>query len=435
MQRLALLLAGILIGSATLLSPLSSWGRGVGSEGFYSQEDDPTAAGKRLSEWLAILRGENDAGFRQKTLLVLGPTAYPTIEDRLFRSRRAGLLASELIGPIKSRKVFPDVLESLRDDPDPRLRDGAAQALGRMAQKAKKEGLRLVEVRDGLTGALRMDRSAAVRQSAATALGAFDPESRSEFRLVHDLAPSLPVLLNALRDPAPEVSAAAAETIRRMGPDAREGVAQLEKVLKDPRAEPLTRGPVAQALGRIGAPEALAAVPTLKEVLADSRAPVDVRRAAAESLGKLARDAEDAIPALGQMLTTSGTPVEVRRAAATALVDLRDDAKPALPALKKAMKDEDKFVRCFVMRALGQVGKELGEEEKKEVVELLEKALGDSVIEVRVAALETFGNMGQDALGADARRVQERMEKMTKDPLKEVRESADNALKKLKMMP
>jgi HEAT repeat protein len=421
MLRVALLLAGILVGSA--------W---VGT--VHGQDDDPLLRGKRLSEWLAMLRGEKDGPFRQQTLLVLGGTANPAIDDILYRSRRAGLIAAELIGPIKSRKVFPAILEALRDDADPRLRDGAAQALGKLAQKAKAHDnrVRLVEVRDGLTTALRMDRSASVRQSAAAALGVFDPESRSEYRLVHDLLPSLPVLLAALRDPAPEVSNAAAETIRRMGPDAKDAVAELDKILKDPKIDPLTRAPVAQALGKIGAPDAVPALATMKEVLADPKTPREVRAAVAESLGKLGRDAGDALPVLGMVLTSADTPVEVRRSVATALGELGADARPALPALKKAIKDEDKFVRCFVMRAMGQMGKELGEE-TKEVVTALLRALDDSVIEVRVAALETFGNLGLEALGDDAKLVQERMEKMSKDPLREVREAAENALKKLKM--
>jgi HEAT repeat protein len=369
-------------------------------------------------------------------MLVCGPAGYYRVEDILFRSRRAGLIATELIG-VRSRKVVPALLDALRDDLDPRIREGAAQALGRLAPKAK-ANIRLNEVRDGLTTALRTDPSSSVKQAAATALGVYDPENRDtetrELRLVHDLTPSLPVLLAALKDPAPLVSNAAAETIRRMGHEARDAVSDLANILKDPKIDELTRVPVAQALGRIGAPEAVAAVPVLKDVLADTRAPKDVRRAAAESLGRLGKESPEVAQLLGAVLTGTDVPVEVRRAVAAALDQLGDDAKPALPALKKALTDDDKFVRCLAMHTLGLLGKELGGETKDVVTRLL-RALDDSVLEVRVAALETFGNLGVEVLGDEAPAVEARVEKMTRDPLKEVREAADNALKKLKKTP
>ena len=76
-------------------------------------------------------------------------------------SRRGGLLAVELIGPFKSRKVFPALLAALQEDADPRIREGAAQALGRLGIKARKDAafkLGLTGVREGLIVALRRDK-------------------------------------------------------------------------------------------------------------------------------------------------------------------------------------------------------------------------------------------------------------------------------------
>ncbi len=224
-----------------------------------------------------------------------------------------------------------------------------------------------------------------------------------------------------------------------MGTDAKNEVGELDKVLKDPKIAELTRIPVAQALGRIGAPEALAALPTMKEILGDTNAPAEVRRAVAESLGKFGKDSAETVPLLGKVLASKDTPVEVRRTAATALdqlvVEGKLTQKDMKDALKEALNDKDKFVRCLAMHALGQVGKDLGTDSKV-VAEALLRALDDNILEVRVAALETFGNLSRDALGEEeGKAVQERMTKMTGDPIKEVREAAENALKKFKKTP
>ncbi len=420
-MRMPLLLAGIVMA-------------GLWAAPAHGQDDDPPLQGKRLSEWLVLLRGENEAPLRDKTLVVLGGTARPLVQELLYRNRLRGLIATGLIGPLKSRKVFPALLDALRDDPDPRIRSGAAQALGRTAPKAKEKQQRLTEVRDGLITALRTDKAASVRSASATALGVFESDKERDFHLVFELTPALPVLVAALKDSSAEVSSSAAETIRRLGPDARDVVLDLSKVLEDPKADPLTRATLAKALGPIGTPESLAALPTMKAVLKDGQAPLDVRRAVAESLGKMGKDVAETVPLLGELLTAAGSPVELRRSVAGALDELAAEAKPAVPALKKALKDEDKFVRCLAMHCLGQIGKDLGAD-TKDVVTALLGALDDRVIEVRVAALETLANMGQEALGGDARIVEERMDKMTRDGLKEVRAAAENALKKLKMTP
>ena len=145
-----------------------------------------------------------------------------------------------------------------------------------------------------------------------------------------------------------------------------------------------------------------------------------------------ARMACEAIGLLAMVLVATDSPVELRRAVAAALDQFGSDARSALPSLKKAIKDNDKYVRCLVMHTIGQMKRDLGDE-TKDVVTVLLQALNDPVLEVRVAALETFGNLGQEALGDDAKAVVDRVSDMTKDSLKDVREGAENALKKLKM--
>src|SRR5207237_649267 len=124
-------------------------------------------------------------------------------------------------------------------------------------------------------------------------------------------------------------------------------------------------------VGRIGAPDALPALPALKDALTDVKAPTDVRKAAAEALAQLGKDAAPAAAALGQALTTAGTDLRLRREAAAALDAIGADGRAALPALIGALKDEDKYVRCHTMHAIGHYGKDLGPEAKAAVTGLL----------------------------------------------------------------
>jgi HEAT repeat protein len=203
-----------------------------------------------------------------------------------------------------------------------------------------------------------------------------------------------------LKDASPETRAAAA-ALRRLGPDAREALLEIQQVLQDKATERATRVQCALAVGRIGAPDAL---PALKEVVGDAKAPFEVRKAAAEALGQLGRDAAPAASALGQALTAAGTDYRVRREATAVLDAIGPDGRDALPDLIKALKDEDKYVRCHSLRAIGRYGKELGPETKTAVTALLH-CLDDSVLDVRVAAIETFGAQGAEGLGTDLKAV------------------------------
>ena len=85
-----------------------------------AQDDDPPLRGIRLSEWLERLKGDREANLRPVFILAVGGAGHRAIDDVLYRSRRGGLLAVELIGPFKSRKVFPALLAALQEDADPR---------------------------------------------------------------------------------------------------------------------------------------------------------------------------------------------------------------------------------------------------------------------------------------------------------------------------
>jgi HEAT repeat protein len=367
-------------------------------------EDDPVIQTKKLSEWLQMLQSDPNAN-----------------------NRLAAVLVADLAGVKRGRKVVPALLAALRDDADERVRERTAALLGRIADKLvrdKVEDFPYDPMRDGLSAAVRGDKSARVREASAIALG------RMQDRAIGAVG----ALAIALKDASPGTRAAAADALRRLGPAARDALPEIQQVLQDKTADRATRVQCALAVGRIGAPEALAALPALKEVLADAKAPVEVRKAAAEALGQVGKDAAPAAEILGQVLTTAGTDRDVRREAAAALDAIGPDGKAALPDLIKALKDEDKFVRCHSMHAIGRYGKELGPS-TKDAVEALLRCLDDSVLDVRVAAIETFGTLGADGLGNDVKAVTDRLTDATRDSQKVVSEAAAASLKKIQGMP
>jgi HEAT repeat protein len=277
---------------------------------------------------------------------------------------------------------------------------------------------------------VRSDKSAAVREAAAAALG----------RMEGDAAKAVPDLTKALRDEQQSVRAAAAEALRRIAVD-KEGakavassLSELELLLKDEKADHLGRAQAALAIGQVGAPDGLPAVGTLSGVAADSKAPADVRKAAAEALGRLGEGAGAAATRLGDLLTNQSVAPEVRRAAVEALDRFGAAAKPALPALKKAAGDNDKFICVIAMHALGRMGPDLGDE-VKDVVAVLLPHLNDQILEVRVAAIQALGAIGRETLGEDLKKVVNRLSAQADDSRAVVRDAANAALGRLKNKP
>jgi HEAT repeat protein len=368
-------------------------------------EEEPVFMQRKLSEWVKMVQ-----------------------DDPQPARRRAALLALQQLGPRHARVVVPAVAAALRGDADEQVRERAASVLGALAARANREGIdgfRQESVRESLTVALRGDRSGRVRASAAAALGRLKPE---------DAAAATPILAAALKDKNPGTRAAAADTLREMGPVAAEALPELQQALRDPAFEATTRALCARAVGRIGAPDAFPALPTLKDVLADPKTPADVRKAAAETLGLFGKDAAEYAGALGDALASPRSDVALRRAAAAALGAIGPEGKGALPPLKKALRDDDPFVRCHAMHALGGYGTELGANTRDVVAGLL-GCLDDNVLEVRVAAIETLGTLGSDGLGDDTKVVTQRLTDATRDAQKAVREAAAAALKKLQGTP
>jgi HEAT repeat protein len=368
-----------------------------------ADDEEPVFQTKKLSEWLTILQ-----------------------KDARPERRRAALMVVEQIGARHTGQMVPALLGALRDDKEEKVREGATAALGRVCARLRKddsETFKFDNIRDALATALKGDRSPRVREAAAVALGKLDSEARG----------AVAILAASLKDPDLGTRRAAADTLRRLGPAAAEALPDLQQVLRDGGADRGTRVQCVLAIGRIGAPEAVAALSAMKEVLADGKTPAEVRKAVCETLALLGKDAASAAPVLGQTLTAPTSDAALRRAAAVALGELGSEGRIAIPSLKKALKDEDRFVRCHAMHALGQYGKGLGPHARDVITGLLQ-AMEDSVLEVRVTAIETLGTLGAEGLGPDTQAVVDRLTEAARDSRKAVSEAATAALKKIQGM-
>jgi HEAT repeat protein len=392
-------------------------------------DEDPAVFGKKLSAWMKLL------------------------ENKDAKERRKAVLALRLVGAIKSRKVVPALLKTLREDADEEVRRAAALAIGSAvsnhfaaARKLEEDLPRYGDARDALASKLKTDKSGTVRAGCAEALGVIGPDARG----------AVGALAAALKDKHADTRYEAAEALRRIGKDADGAVSDLQAVLADKKEETRTRRRAALALGHIGS-DARDALPTLKEVLADEKAEValqkalaagksgaalakekaaakeeaELRKAVAESLGRMGRTAGEAAETLAAVLTAKHTPRDVRLAAVTTLDGLAAEAVKALPGLIKAVKDTDRTIRCLAMHAIGTMGKDI-EAHRKNAIDALWKCLRDPSIEVRVSAAEALGALGPDGLYTETTETLKRLAEIAKrDGSKTVREAAQAAYRKI----
>lgn len=365
----------------------------------HAEDEDPALRGKKLSQWIEQLQNGKD-----------------------LRERQAGLLAVQLIGPRKSRKVTQSLIAAVRENTEESIRAGAARALGGIAAKAREEDdIPVEKIRESLASSLRSDKKPVVRRAAARALGEMKGRAIG----------SVDVLALALKDADAGTRTAAAFALLQIGKYADDALNDLQTALKNAKLERLTRIHCALALGRIDKAES---VPILREILADTKSDLELRRACAEALGQLGPKAVESVPVLASALSDKRSDVALRRSCAEALDQMGPEARPGLPALRTALKDEDQFVRSLSLHAISQMGRELGDE-RKAALDGIFAAMDDNVLEVRITAVEALGNLGAEGLGDQSKAATDRLTAATRDPQKAVSEAAKVALKKLQSMP
>jgi HEAT repeat protein len=281
--------------------------------------------GRSLLAWMEDLR-KPDARVRRSAAFALG---------------RLGDDAYIAAGELARRAV---------DDRDAGVREMSASAVGDIAVDFKGNLETLWEkVGADLVKALRQDTSPKVRCGAAYALGAFGKPAKE----------AVPVLKEALRDAEAGVRQNAAWALGRIGAGV-DGAAvdSLCDLLRDPQA--LVRRDAAAALGALGHDRARAAARPLVELVKDEKDEV-VRRSALDALAHLAdKEHEGLAPELYPLL--EGKDAETARAAAFVLVRMGErPAAKAVPVLRKALADPDPGVQALAAAALGSAGPKAAE--------------------------------------------------------------------------
>src|SRR6266498_4423924 len=184
---------------------------------------------------------------------------------------------------------------------------------------------------------------------------------------------AVPALAAALKDRDQFVRLYAARALRRMGAEAKEAAAALIAALKDQDSS--VRASAADALGRMGA-EAKEAVTALIAALKDQDS--SVRASAADALGRMGAEAKEAVTALIAALNDRDG--DVRRSAARALRPMWAESKEAVPALTAALKDQDSSVRASAAESLRYMASALFDSGSTEILPELKvayKALKD----------------------------------------------------------
>jgi HEAT repeat protein len=282
-----------------------------------------------------------------------------------------------------------DVLAATLQDPDPRVRAMAFQAVQEIAFLR----LRIGRWINSVPAAEPMGKGAwrAVRQPAPIVLAAArqvlpqpkvqKPGSFEEKNLTAALLPSVKVLARGISDPNPRVRLSAIEFLDFMEDAAAPAADVLLKALGDRNR--FVRWAAARALGKMPSVSPDVVVAGVTPLLRDLD--LDVRMVAAGTLEHLGPKAAPAVPALSRAITEMSDPegllamlntlrgihgeagqaavpqiasllsnpiTRVRRAAAETLGSYGAYARPAEPALRRNLNDEELEVRQAVSDAL-----------------------------------------------------------------------------------
>jgi len=374
-------------------------------------QEEPVFQGKKFSEWESLLKVDSD---------------YSKLSDsekeKSSRTRRAGLIALELMANSLDRRILPAMVLVLKNDPEEKLRETAALSLTRvalkMAEKTKSPSTRQYAA-EALKEALEKDKSTRVKEIAASSLGKMVPES----------APAIPILILSIKQKDTGLRVAAADALRRLGPEAKGAAPDLRILAIDPTADIISKSFAFLALGNL---KDVASIPALLQTVQDAKMPLELRLPAANAISMMGGVAgKDIAEKLGLLLMDEGTPKDLKIALSITLDSQESFAYPAWKSMVLALKDRDAAVRSIILHSLGNIGGKL-QKDFKVVQAAVLACVNDSALEVRLAAVETLGRWGPE-LSDDE--VVKKVESLTKDTAKEMRETATTVLKRLKAPP
>ena len=410
----------------------------------------------------ALLTADDDGVARHAAFLLqaIGPEAAPALLDAMGDEGSRIDQIAEALAQIGRPAV--DLIAAAVDAQEPRVRRGAALALGQIRPMAAGtvetltiglddpvaevrgaflEAIGLLGPRSDAVPAIRgmlRDDAEAIRLRAVAVLYRSAPRDE---RLAADLTA-------VLDDIDPAVQTVALGLLRSLGPLGR--VALPDAIAKLERPETVVRLAAAELIGSHG-PAAAEAVPALCNLLDDPSA--EVRAVAARTLGDIGKAAQPALPRLTLLL--KGQPSEVRTAVVLTLGSLELDAESIRPQLAETLRDEEPEVRGAALRAIQRLGPggaifvpdiillaenreersaverslrrfERSGTDARSVPALIEQ-LGHEQEAVRLLAIKFLGLAGPDASAALPA-----LEALREDSDDEVRREAEEALERIK---
>jgi len=290
-----------------------------------------------------------------------------------------------------NRKPLRQWLHAL-EDADPKVRSDALDVVETIADP-QELGAQTEAVVSALSRVLS-DNEVAFRKRAAETLGRIGPDAKT----------AVPALVTALEDG--EVGLSAIEALTRIGPGAQAATRPLLKLLK--HKDERVRGAATRALGDVGAkPEEV--VPALIEALKHEAD----RWSAARTLGRYGPWAKAAIPELLALLKSENEDPLLQGTAAFALGAMGPEAKVAIPALIKLTKRQEGFAQQHTALALVRLGEtEVG------IAALREQLGRDSLF----TELELYGFLGY--IGPESKAAVPVLTDALKDPSPNVRRFA-----------
>jgi HEAT repeat protein len=284
--------------------------------------------------------------------------------------RYHALSALGWVGP-EAAEAWPSALKALADLHED-VRRKAAFAVGRIAPQPDAAVRVLIRA--------FQDPSGPVREAAAAAAAQLG-------------APAVPVLMEALADPAVAVRLQVVRALGDIGDEARIASARLRIALLEP--DDTLQAAAALALAKIGS----AAVPVLAQALKS-----DNPGARGRVLEALAKVGPTGVPVVVEALGDKR--VDVRRKAAEVLGPLGFADRFVVAGLAAALKDPDELVRWNALGSLKQLGRAA-----RPAVPALKAALLDTSLGVRRDAyllLEGLGEQPRDQLLRDLEGKDER---------------------------
>ena len=367
-----------------------------------ADDKDPVVADRKKSEWLDMLRTEDNARRRKVAVSALGQisSTYPD----------------------HSKEILTAIGRALRNDTAAGVRLQAAIVLGQSANAILDKAATRVDPRDivtDLTENLRVEKETDVRKEVCSALGMYGIISK----------PAVVPLTAALADADPSVRTAAADALGRVGPDAKTALDALILLVKD--KELTVRSAAVFAIGRLkledNASASAALIPLLKEP------DVELRKTAITSLCLLADRNTAVVQSVASALRDEN--VEIRQRVAQSMSKFGPALKNVESELTRALKeDADKLVRYYALRTLCEG---FGPDAKGLLPLLTERLKLEKEFEVQIAIAEELGGIASSSElnKAEMDKLISALREAQRDPNLKVRIAASEAMKRAQKGP